>query len=64
MDLALKTIFERAYFYDPVRTHNDLLDLGYRTLAAELRIDEQQGRLAEVAAALDWPPRSARAEPA
>lgn len=36
---------ERAYAKDPKATHEDLVYIGYWTIAAQLRIDYQAGRL-------------------
>jgi len=60
MERELRNIIERAYAADPVRTAQDLVQLGhrytdsydlvqspedYQKLAAELRIDHAAGRL-------------------
>jgi hypothetical protein len=44
---ALLRICERAYLADPVATYNDLVSMGNQSLATQLSIDYQVGRLAE-----------------
>lgn len=38
---AFKRIAERAYKQDPVRTENDLIELGYGGFARDLKLDSQ-----------------------
>jgi hypothetical protein len=44
---ALSRICERAFLADPERTYADLVDMGHRELAMQLRADFQTGRLQE-----------------
>ncbi len=43
--IEFRSMVERAYQTDPVRTHSELVYSGYWDLAAQLRIDHQVGRL-------------------
>ncbi len=45
--LEFRSMVERAYQTDPVRTHSELTYTGYWDMAAQLKIDHQIGRLAE-----------------
>jgi len=45
MTPALRSIVERAFLKDQVRTETDLMALGWTLLIAELRMDLQLGRI-------------------
>ena len=42
-----RSAIERNYQADPVRTHSELISRCYWTVAAQLKIDYEVGRLAE-----------------
>ncbi len=44
-NLAFRALLERAYAADPKVTASELTYMGYWTIAAQLKIDHQSGKL-------------------
>lgn len=45
MNPKWRAILERAYAADPRATHADLTELGRRTVATQLKVDHEMGRI-------------------
>ncbi len=45
--LNLRELMERSYRLDPSRTHAELVQTGYWTVASQLKVDYESGRLSE-----------------